>query len=320
MIGNRQVVGRPVREAIPEVGRQGLLEILDNVYRTGEPYVAQEAPYQLDRRNDGCVEDAFINFVFQPSFAPDGAVDGVLVYGFEVTAEVLARRKLEEEHRVAEAAQHQAETAVYARDEFLSIASHELRTPLTSLCLQADGALRALGRDPSQPAGSFLGRVEKIRRQAGRLEVLVQDLLDVSRLNAGRLQLRTEEVELTEIARDVCDRLHDQAELAGSPIQLRAAGPVHGEWDPVRLDQVLTNLLTNAIKYGEGKPIEVSLETAAGPSAAKARRPSSACAIAGWGSRARTTSASSSGSSAPSPTATKGDWGWGSGSPASSSS
>jgi signal transduction histidine kinase/FixJ family two-component response regulator len=270
MIGKREVVGRPMREAIPEIGRQGLVEILDNVYRTGEPYVAQEAPYQLDRRNDGCLQDAFINFVFQPSFAPDGAVDGVLVYGFEVTAEVLARRKLEEEHRIAEAAQHQAETAVYARDEFLSIASHELRTPLTSLCLQADGALRALGRDPSQPAGSFLGRVEKIRRQAGRLEVLVQDLLDVSRLNAGRLQLRTETVELTEIARDVCDRLHDQAELAGSPIQLHTVGAVYGEWDPVRLDQVLTNLLTNAIKYGGKKPIEVFLETTAAPEDAAA--------------------------------------------------
>jgi signal transduction histidine kinase len=267
LIGNRQVVGRPVRDAIPEVAERGLVGILDDVYRTGEPYAAQEAPYQSDRRNDGRLQEAFINFVFQPSFSPDGAVDGVLVYGFEVTAEVLARRKLEEEHRLAETAQHQAETAVYARDEFLSIASHELRTPLTSLCLQADGALRALGRDPSQPAGTFLGRVEKIRRQARRLEVLVQDLLDVSRLNAGRLQLRTEDVELTEIARDVCERLHDQAELAGSPIQLSAAGTVHGEWDPVRLDQVLTNLLTNAIKYGGGRPIDVSIETVGGSEA-----------------------------------------------------
>jgi signal transduction histidine kinase len=261
IIGNRQVVGRPVREAIPEIVPQGLVDILDGVYRSGQAYSARDALLQIDRHASGRLEDVFVDFVFQPSLTPAGAVDGVLVYGFEVTDEVLARRKLEEEHRIAEEAQHQAEAAVHARDEFLSIASHELRTPLTSLCLQADGALRALARDPNQPAGSFLGRVQKIRRQAGRLEVLVQDLLDVTRLNAGRLELRTEEVELTDIARDVCERLRDQADRSGSTIALRTTGQVRGEWDPVRLDQVLTNLLANAIKYGGGKPIEVSIET-----------------------------------------------------------
>src|SRR4029077_14635253 len=133
----------------------------DGVYRAGQPYAAQEAPLRLARGDDGRLHEVFVNFVFQPSFGPDGAVDGVLAYGFEVTDQVLARRKLEDEHRIAEAAQHQAEAAVRTRDEFLSIASHELRTPLTSLCLQADGALRALARDATQPAGNFLGRVEK---------------------------------------------------------------------------------------------------------------------------------------------------------------
>jgi signal transduction histidine kinase/FixJ family two-component response regulator len=261
IIGDRQVVGRPVREALPEIVPQGMVDILDRVYRSGEAYSAREAPLRIDRGGNGRLENVYIDFVFQPSLSATGAVEGVLVYGFEVTDAVLARRKLEEEHRIAEEAQHRAEAAVHVRDEFLSIASHELRTPLTSLCLQADGALRALARDPNQPAGSFLGRVEKIRRQAGRLEVLVQDLLDVTRLNVGRLELRTEQVELTDIARDVCERLRDQADRSGSAIELRTDGLVRGEWDPVRIDQVLTNLLANAIKYGGGKPIEVSIAT-----------------------------------------------------------
>ncbi len=315
MIGHRQVVGRPVREAVAELVPQGMIDIMDTVYRTGTPYAAQEAPLKLDRTNDGQLSDVFVNFVFQPSFGADGAVDGILVYGFEVTDQVLARRKIEDEHRLAEVAQHQAEAAVHARDEFLSIASHELRTPLTSLCLQADGALLALARDAAQPAGNFLGRVQKIRRQAGRLEVLVQDLLDVTRLNAGRLELRPENVELTEIARDVCDRLREQAERAGSVIVLDAVRPVHGHWDPVRLDQVITNLLINAIKYGQGKAVEVSVAVPSGASPAILRVRDHGMGIAPE-NHARIFDRFERAVS----DRNEGDWVWDSGSPASSSS
>ena len=124
----------------------------------------------------------------------------------------------------------------------------------------------------------------------------MQELLDVTRLNAGRLELRPEDVELTEIARDVCERLHDQAERAGSADRAaRRRGGPRRTGIRVRLDQVLTNLLTNAIKYGAGEPIEVSIE----PSRRERRRRSLRVRDHGMGIAPRTTPASSSGSSAP---------------------
>ena len=154
-----------------------------------------------------------------------------------------------------------------ARDDFLSIASHELRTPLTSLCLQADGALRALRREGAAASvATTMTKVEKILVQARRLEVLVQGLLDVTRLAAGRLDLHLEEVDLGEVARDVCERLRDQAERSGSAVTLQVhggPGTVKGRWDAMRLDQVLTNLLSNAIKYGQGRPVAVDVEPSA---------------------------------------------------------
>jgi signal transduction histidine kinase/ActR/RegA family two-component response regulator len=260
IIGDRAAVGRPIREVMPELVEQGFVDILDHTYRMGAVYDASEALVKVDRTGSGRLEDGFFNFVFQPSFGADGRVDGVMVFAFEVTDQVATRRKVEDEHRIAEQAKVEAEAAVRSRDEFLSIASHELRTPLTSLCLQADGALRAVWKDGTQPAATFLGRIEKIRAQARRLEVLVQDLLDVTRLTAGRLQLRVEDVDLPEIARDVCERLRDQAERSGSRIDLAAPASLEGRWDAMRLDQVLTNLVINAIKYGDGKPIEIAVE------------------------------------------------------------
>ena len=264
MVGNRPVLGKSVREAVPELVEQGFIAILDRVYRTGEPFVGREVLLKVDRSGTGVLEDVFVNFVYQPSFAPDGRVDGVIFFAFEVTDQVVARLKVEDEHRAAEAAKTQAEAAVRARDDFLSIASHELRTPLTSLCLQADGALRALRREGAEASvATTLTKVEKIRVQARRLEVLVQGLLDVTRLAAGRLDLHLEEVDLGEVARDVCERLRDQAERSGSAVGLRVHGAVKGRWDAMRLDQVLTNLLSNAIKYGQGRPIAVEIEPSA---------------------------------------------------------
>jgi signal transduction histidine kinase/CheY-like chemotaxis protein len=268
MVGDRPVLGRPVREAVPELVEQGFVAILDRVYRTGEPYVGREVPLKVDRSGTGVLEHVFVNFVYQPSFAADGQVEGVIFFAFEVTDQVVARLKVEDEHRAAEAARTEAEAAVRARDDFLSIASHELRTPLTSLCLQADGALRALRREGAAASvASTLAKVEKIRVQARRLEVLVQGLLDVTRLAAGRLDLHLEEVDLADVARDVCERLRDQAERSGSAVALRVSGTAHGalkgRWDAMRLDQVLTNLLSNAIKYGQGRPIALEIEPSA---------------------------------------------------------
>jgi signal transduction histidine kinase len=156
--------------------------------------------------------------------------------------------------------------AIRARDEFISIASHELKTPLTALKLRLQSALR-FGEHLTavvNPEAEKMGRaLAASSATVDRLGALVEDLLDVSRITAGRLALRIEPVEMGELLRDVVGRLRDQAAEVGSTIELAISAPVVGAWDRGRLEQLVTNLLSNAIKYGQGRPIAVSAELVA---------------------------------------------------------
>jgi PAS domain S-box-containing protein len=146
--------------------------------------------------------------------------------------------------------------AVRARDDFLSIASHELRTPLTPLRLQVQ-ILRRLLAQGQTPARDKLGTsLDTLERQTERLGRLVSDLLDVSRITAGKLTLHRESLDLAEVAREVVERYSG---ISRSRIALQTQS-APGHWDRARLEQVATNLLANAIKYGEGKAIDVLVE------------------------------------------------------------
>ena len=150
-----------------------------------------------------------------------------------------------------------------ARDEFLSAASHELRTPITTLSLQTDGLLGLPGGDGSarRPLDDrMIRRLKAIRRQVVRLNQLVDQLLDVSRLIEGRLELRPEPVDLQALVIEAIDLMRESATQAGSPVLLRLRPEVVGHWDRSRIGQVITNLLSNAIKFGCGRPIEVELD------------------------------------------------------------
>jgi signal transduction histidine kinase len=167
-------------------------------------------------------------------------------------------RQRESDHQVAalEVIEAQLQDAVRTRDEFLSVASHELKTPLTSLNLQIDHLRRLArtGRLDSAPA-----LLEAAKRQLMRLNDLVDQLLDVSRIATQRLAVNVDEVDLAEIVRDVCDRFRPQAEAARSSLHVEAGDAVRGRWDRFRIEQVLSNLLSNSIKYGGGKPVTVGV-------------------------------------------------------------
>jgi signal transduction histidine kinase len=176
-------------------------------------------------------------------------------------------------HRAAQAIENarlygDAQAAVAARDEFLSIASHELRTPLTALRLALENMRRvstreAIERLPPQYVERVLVTAE---RQGQRLEKLVSGLLDVSRIHMGRLELDIEEVELGATVHEALGAIEDEAAQTGSEISVRGE-PVRGYWDRLRISQVVTNLLSNAVKYGAGKPVEVEF----GPQGERAR-------------------------------------------------
>jgi PAS domain S-box-containing protein len=151
--------------------------------------------------------------------------------------------------------------AVRARDEFFSLASHELCTPLTSLQLQLEAITRALRRDPEQAlqSGKLARRANAAATQAERMGMLLDVMLDVSRIAGGRLPLEYEDSDAAAIARAVATRMAAPAAEAGSTVEIQAAAREAGRWDPLRLEQVLANLLSNAIKYGGGRPITLTL-------------------------------------------------------------
>jgi PAS domain S-box-containing protein len=155
--------------------------------------------------------------------------------------------------------------ALSARDTFLSVASHELRTPLTPLSLKLEMLAReARGALPSPFAQRVLGYTDATRRQVSRLSSLVSDLLDVSRIAAGRFTVVREPVDLAAVVREVVARAEPQAHRAGSRLTLDAPESLETESDRLRFDQVVTNLVDNAIKYGDGKPIQVRLSSEPG--------------------------------------------------------
>lgn len=150
----------------------------------------------------------------------------------------------------------QAQDAVAARDEFLSIASHELYTPITSLKL----AVQTLARDRHALSPEAVARAnELLQRQVDRLAQLVGELLSITRIRAGRLPLELDEVDLCEVVRSVIQQLEPDLVRAGCPLTLDCPERLAGRWDRSRLGQVVTNLLTNALKFGTGRPIEVEL-------------------------------------------------------------
>jgi PAS domain S-box-containing protein len=157
-----------------------------------------------------------------------------------------------------------AQQALHARDEFLSIAAHELRTPLTTLQLQ----LQSLHRKAIQQSSDDVARhkLDSAVRQVLKLGGLTERLLDVSRIVAGRLVLDLEELDLAELLRDLVERFTPEATQAGCALETEIEGNARGRWDRLRIEQILTNLLSNAFKYGRGKPVQVKLEH--GPAAA----------------------------------------------------
>jgi signal transduction histidine kinase len=151
------------------------------------------------------------------------------------------------------------EAAVRARDDFVSIASHELRNPLNALQLQLTGILRAFQRaSGAPPAEQLRDRVVQADQQVGRLARLLDNLLDVSRIGAGAIALELEEVNLADVVETVVEQFRGEA--APRQITFHAGQRVVGQWDRLRLEQIVSNVLSNAIKYGNGRPIVISLE------------------------------------------------------------
>ena len=155
--------------------------------------------------------------------------------------------------------QRQLQEAVRLRDEFLSIASHELRTPITSLQLMVQGLTQGvLSPSPENTLRTFV----LAERQIKRLTRLVEELLEVSRIQAGCLAFEFERLDLVAVVREVAQRFEVELARVRCSLSLNSDLPVIGCWDRSKLEQIATNILSNAMKFGAGKPIEITVEEA----------------------------------------------------------
>ena len=180
----------------------------------------------------------------------------------EMESLAAAHRKQEELVQQLQQTQHELEHAVRMRDDFMSMVSHELRTPLNTLYLETQ--LRQLhlskGNLANFAADRLPAMIERDQRQIRNMVRLIDDMLDVTRMRRGALSIQPQPVDLAALARAVVENLRQQAEAAGSVITLDAPAGLHGVWDEFRIEQVLTNLLTNALRYGGGKPVEMVVQ------------------------------------------------------------
>jgi PAS domain S-box-containing protein len=243
--------------------REGLPELLESVYteqiaqRTRDPHHAD-----LIRRIGICSHIA-VPLIFQ------GKVIGAL--NFLITTD---RRHFDEQdlaisielaRRSAIAINNarlyrDAQQAIQQRDDFISIASHELKTPITSLKLQQEVIIHALSEIANHPDAEFIQRsAGSYNKQLDRLTRLVEDMLDISRISTGKLAMDFKKVDFAVTVLEVIDRFRSQLKSLNISLVIEPLKPLFISCDPYRMEQVITNLMTNAIRYGGKKPIHLSM-------------------------------------------------------------
>jgi signal transduction histidine kinase len=242
LIGFRDVVGKPVREALPELTGQGYFELLDRVLETGEPYMGKGMKVAIQGAEGAPLESRRVNFVYQAITEPDGSRSGVFVHGVDVTETIEARAA--------------AEAANRAKSEFLGVMSHELRTPLNAI----DGYAQLLEVGIHGPLNDAQREhVARIRRCEQHLLGLINEILTYARVEAGAVSYNLEAVPLGAVI-ETCEALiAPQARKAGLDLVIEPCPSdlrVHADAD--RLKQIILNLLSNAIKFTDpGGRVEV---------------------------------------------------------------
>jgi PAS domain S-box-containing protein len=266
LVGFRDVVGRSVVDALPEVREQGFIEVLDRVLATGEPYAGTDVPIHLQRARGAPLERRYVSFVYQPLTEADGTRSGVFVHGVDVTDQVEARAEVERARADADAARHRAEEANKTKSDFLAAMSHELRTPLNAIGGYAELMELGLRGPVSEEQQADLAR---IRRSQRHLLTLITDILNFARLEGGRVEYDLRPVALADLIADAAPMIEPQlaAQQLAYEVRLPAGGgDTTARADQEKVRQILLNLLSNAAKFTPaGGRVTVSVEAPPGP-------------------------------------------------------
>ncbi|WP_349734272.1 hybrid sensor histidine kinase/response regulator [Pseudomonas jessenii] len=184
----------------------------------------------------------------------------------QVLALEQSRREQETLLKRLQSTQLELEQAVRMRDDFMSIVAHEVRTPLNGLILETQLRKMHLARDNSAAftLDKMHAMVDRDERQIKSLIRLIEDMLDVSRIRTGKLSIRPKRFDLSTLVRELLYNFSQQIDAAEASVSLDATQPVIGNWDEFRIEQVISNLLTNALRYGAKSPISVKVYSEGG--------------------------------------------------------
>lgn len=257
----KDVMGKPVFEALPDAREQGLEKLIGDVYRTGDAFKASEMLISLLR--NGKLENVYQNFVYESYRDNDGAILGVLAISVEVTEQVLARQKLEASEAELIETKNRLELELEAgkqlqqqKDDFIGVASHELKTPLTAL----KSSMQLLSRLTSKE--TFSPKVQNLLNLANssvsKLNHLFEELLNDTRINEDQLELNKSTFILADMVNECCDHIRVMGVyeiIATGDLNLQVYA------DKQRIDQVIINLVNNAVKYAPwSKAVIVHIE------------------------------------------------------------
>ncbi len=254
LVGHRDLLGKPVREGLPEVVGQGFIELLDGVLETGEPFIGRELPVQLARSPGAPPEERFVDFVYLPYTEPDGTRTGIIAHGTDVTSQVRSRRDVERllreserERQAAEAARAEAEVANRAKADFLATMSHELRTPLNAIGGYVDLVEMGIHGPVTEAQRTALARVRTSQQHLLRL---INDVLAFARVEAGQIELKVEPLPACELLAAAEALVAPLADVKGVALSVRDCDPaLRLLGDAERIRQILLNLVGNAIKF-----------------------------------------------------------------------
>jgi PAS domain S-box-containing protein len=245
MVRREDIVGKPYRELFPRPEERRLGAILDHVYETGQPFSTEEYRVPEDLKDDGTREDRYFRFNVQPLRDTEDRVYGMMAVATEISEQVRARQVLERSQDENQKLLQDLEAASRAKDEFLAMLGHELRNPLSPIATALQlMKLRSDSRTTREQ--------QVIERQVNHLTRLVDDLLDVSKITRGKVELRKEKVEIAEVIAKAVEMTSDLFEQRNHDVSVDVAEErLWVDGDPVRLAQVVANLLTNAARYTE---------------------------------------------------------------------
>jgi signal transduction histidine kinase len=243
LVGRRDLIGKPVVEALPELRGQGFDALLDGVLATGKPYVGREVSALIAREPGSAPEQHYLDFVYYPITEADGSRTGIVAHGSDVTDHVMARNAAQQAHAAAEKANR-------AKSQFLANMSHEIRTPINAVIGYADlldaGVAGPLAEQQQQ-------YVDRIRGSSRHLLVLVNDVLDLSKIEAGEVMIRSEQREVGSVLAAALHVIAPDADARSLSIRedWRCSRDARFTGDEDRVRQVVLNLLSNAVKFTE---------------------------------------------------------------------